>query len=165
MRRSLRRTFFRPESVAIFVSLSAQSQLAREFRARAFRALVSRFSSTRSKTRSTFSWNIKLNGWQKSKFYSKQIGNETSLFTNQKATSFPRSLSLLRGSEYSNGICTYDLPGHLWETRRAICHTTRPMCVFKIVADFCYFWYIIIIHTYHWTCNRMGFWQLASLRT
>ena len=34
-------------SVAIFVSFSAQSQLARQCRARAFRALVSRFSSTR----------------------------------------------------------------------------------------------------------------------
>ena len=48
----------------------------------------------------------------------------------------------------------YDLPGHLWETRGAICHTTRLMCVFKIVAVFCCFWYIIIIHTYYWTWNR-----------
>ena len=51
---------------------------------------------------------------------------------------------------------TYDLPGHLWETLGAICHTTRLMCVFKIVADVCCFCHIIIIHTYHWTCNRIA---------
>ena len=41
---------------------------------------------------------------------------------------------------------------------------TRPMCVFKIVADCCCFWYIIIIHTYHWTCDRTGSWQLAFFK-
>ena len=40
---------------------------------------------------------------------------------------------LLYNFEYSNGICTYDLPGRLWETRGAICHTTRPMCVFRFI--------------------------------
>ena len=76
--------------VAIFVCFSAQSQLAREFR-------VSRvLDGKRDQIWSTFSWNIKVYGWEKSKFYSKQISNETSLLTNQKATSFPGSLSLLR---------------------------------------------------------------------
>ena len=110
-------------SVAIFVTFSAQSQLARQCRARAFRALVSRFSSTRSKTRSdAIDFFMKYQGlWVRySKFYSKQISNDTSLLTNQKSTSFPGSLSLLS---------TFQITNSKWKILRV-----KLKCIYKGIS-------------------------------
>ena len=107
-------------SVAIFISFSAQSQLAREFRARAFRALVSRFSRTRSKTRSDAIDFFKGLWVRYSKFYSKQISNDTSLLTNQKSTSFSGSLSLLS---------TFQITNSKWKILRV-----KLKCIYKGIS-------------------------------